>query len=267
MWQLRLPTTWPDLHWDRIGDVPPLPSAGVVPEVINFGKLLPHLDWLLWSIVDCGGNCRRLVALDLSTSPFAWREVPLDVGPSDDGWSPNESFVALPTGRIAYVGQSGATGELWALYCSPPATPTPTPTDTPTLTATATPTDTATPIPLAQRPELAISSLSWDIPGATTCAPAGAAPELTVCVRNDGGGRAPRFAVRSDSNVRWMSPGLGAGHELCLEPKSGAVGRVVVDPDGAVQEVDEANNAAVVAAPTPMPTCAPPPRAGGRTRR
>ncbi len=86
-------------------------------------------------------------------------------------------------------------------------------------------------------------------------------PTLAPCLRNLGTAPAPRFTARADDGTTWTAAGLGAGQELCLEPKASRARSVTVDPDSHVPEADETNNTRVVPRPAVPVTGAG--RAGG----
>jgi hypothetical protein len=133
------------------------------------------------------------------------------------------------------------------------------------------PRSTDTPAPSSEPegealPDLVITSASvamrgYEGPGA--CMAEYEPLEWTVCVANQGEADAGRFVVEAQvangPMQQWEVLALAAGEETCLTAEAPGGGDVVIDPEEAIAESDETNNAEHIILPTltPPPLCTP----------
>lgn len=128
---------------------------------------------------------------------------------------------------------------------------------------------TATPGP--QRPDLAVASAYTSVyaPDGPRCLILGMPFWTYGSIVNQGPATAlDPFEVRAGTETEplplvWELGGLEPGALHVLAPRKGISDRMVVDPDGRIQELDETNNRLRYPIPTPPVACTPTPVGGG----
>jgi hypothetical protein len=115
-----------------------------------------------------------------------------------------------------------------------------------------------TPTPTPALPDLVVADAWQTMTGfGGYCISVLAPLETTVCVRNQGGRAVGPFAIQGDGGLAWSVQELGVNETHCVAPQRGSPASVTVDPDNAVPESDETNNAFVVPMATPPNVCTP----------
>ncbi len=117
--------------------------------------------------------------------------------------------------------------------------------------------ESSTPIAGPFLPDLTIGEAALALESARGCVPSGAALILSLEVGNVGKGAAGPFQVQIDGQRRRV-PGLDPGQSVLLEVEVASQRvRVVVDPEGEVDERYEGNNERTMelSLPTPPPPC------------